>query len=144
MFNGSNFIKYHFGGGRFYMLPRSYKFSHGLCLNNFLQVFSIGNQRDQVTPFIYINPVDEVSNLVRGRKVLGDTKYLMGTVKQAAEVVRIWTEENWDVHRVNSLYTMVSGRFNFKINKRFDSLSWSSDFRYFYTSKGYIIGESNE
>ena len=47
------------------------------------------------------NPVDEVSNLVRGRKVLGDTKYLMGTVKQAAEVVRILTEDNWDVKRVN-------------------------------------------
>ena len=33
--------------------------------------------------------------------------------------------------RVNSLYAMVSGGFNFKINKRFDSLSWSSFFRDF-------------
>ena len=57
--------------------------------------------------------------------VLGDMKYLMRSVKQAVDSVGIWTEENRDVKRVNSLYTMVSGRFNFKINKRFDSLSWS-------------------
>ena len=47
-------------------------------------------------------------------------KYLMRPVKRAVEEVEIWTEENWDVKRVNSLYTMVSGRFNFKINNRFD------------------------
>ena len=41
------------------------------------------------------------------------------------EEVEIYTEENWDVKRVNSLYTMVSGRLVFKRNKRFDSLSWS-------------------
>ena len=46
--------------------------------------------------------------------------------------------------RVNSLYTMVSGRFNFKINKRFDSLSWSLVVRYLKTSRVYIIGELNE
>ena len=48
VFNGKNF-KYCFGGGRFHMLPQSYEFSHGFCLNNFLQVWLIGNQRDQVT-----------------------------------------------------------------------------------------------
>ena len=46
--------------------------------------------------------------------------------------------------RVNSLYTMVSRRFNFKRNKRFDSLIWSSVVRDLYTSRGYIIGELNE
>ena len=38
-----------------------------------------------------------------------DMKYLMRLVKRAAEAVGIWTEENWDVKRVNSLYAMVSG-----------------------------------
>ena len=57
--------------------------------------------------------------------MLGGMKYLMRSVKRAAEAVGIWNEENWDVKRVNSLYTMVSGRFIFKINKRLDSLSWS-------------------
>ena len=32
--------------------------------------------------------------------MLVDTKYLMRSVKQAAEDVGIWTEENWDVKRV--------------------------------------------
>ena len=45
---------------------------------------------------------------------------------------------------MNSLYTMVSGRFNFKINKRFYSFSWSSVVKDFYTRRGYIIGELNE
>ena len=49
-----------------------------------------------------------------------------------------------DVKRVNSLYTMVSGRFNFKINKRFDSFSWLSVVRDLYTRRGCIIGELNE
>ena len=53
------------------MIPQSYKSSHGLCLDNFLPVFPIGNQRYQVTPFRYINRADKVSHLVRGRKVLG-------------------------------------------------------------------------
>ena len=35
------------------MLPESYKFSHGLCLNNLLQVLLIGNQRYKV-PRSYI------------------------------------------------------------------------------------------
>ena len=82
-----------------------------------------------------------MSYLVRGRKVLGDMKYLMRPVKRAADAVGICTEENWDVKRVNSFYTMVSGRFNFKINKRFDSLSWSSSVRDFYTRRGCIVGE---
>ena len=67
----------------------------------------------------------------------------MGSVKQAAEAVGIWTEDIWDVKRVNSLYTMVSGRFNFNINKRFDSLSWSLVVRDLYTRRGYIVGELN-
>ena len=45
--NGSAF-KYHYGGGRFHMIHQSYKISHGLCLNNLLQVWLIVNQRDQV------------------------------------------------------------------------------------------------
>ena len=49
-----------------------------------------------------------------------------------------------DVMRVNSLYTVVSGRFDFKINKRFDSLSWSLVVRDLYTRRGCIIGEINE
>ena len=102
------------------MLPRSCTFSHGLCLDNLLQVFLIGNQRDQVTPFVYNNRADEVNDLVRGRKLLEVKKYLMGSVKQAVEAVGIWIKKNWDVKRVNLLYTMVSGRFNFKINDTFD------------------------
>ena len=66
------------------------------------------------------------------------------SVKQAAGAVGIWTEENWDVKRVYSLYTMVSGMLNFKINKRFDSLSWSLLVRGMYTRRGYIIGELNQ
>ena len=126
------------------MLPQSYTFSHGLCLNHSLQVLLICNQRDQVPQFRYINQANKVSHLVIVMKVLGYMKYLMKSVKQAADAVGIWTEENWDVKRVNSLYNMVSGRFNFKINKRFDSLSWSSAVRDFYTSRDCIIGELNE
>ena len=96
------------------MLPQSYKCFHGLCLNNFLRVWLIVNKRDQVTPFIYIYQDDQVSHLARGRKVQGDMKYLMRSVKRAAEAVGIWTVENWDVKRLNSLYAMVSGRLNFK------------------------------
>ena len=66
------------------MLPQSYTFSHGLCLNNFLQVWLVCNQRDQVPPFRYINQADGVSHLVGLRKVIGDMKYLMGSVKRAA------------------------------------------------------------
>ena len=83
------------------MLPQSYTFSHGLCLNNFLQVLLICNQRDQVPPFRYINQADKVSHLVIVMKVLGDMKYLMRSVKRAAEAVGIWTEDNWDVKIVN-------------------------------------------
>ena len=128
----------------FHILPKSYKFSHSLCLNDFLQVWLIGNQIDQVFLLRCINGNDEVSHLVRGSKVLGDMKYLMRSIKPAAEAVGIWTEENWDVKRVNSLYTMVSDRFNFEIDKSFDSTSWSSVVRYLYTRRGYIIGELNE
>ena len=59
--------------------------------------------------------------LVRGSKLIGDMKYLMRSVKQAVEAVVIWTEENWDVKIVSSLYSMVSGRLVFKINNMFDS-----------------------
>ena len=90
-----------FWEGRFHMLPQSYTFSHGLCLNNFFQVWLICNQRDQVLLFRYINWGDEVYHVFRGLKVLGDMKYLMRSVKRATEAVGIWTEENWDVNRVN-------------------------------------------
>ena len=70
--------------------------------------------------------------------------YLMRPFKQAAWEVGIWTEDSCDMKRVNSFYTMVSGRFNLKINKRFDSLSWSSAVRDFYTRRDCIIGELNE
>ena len=73
-------FKYNFGGGRFHMIPQSYKFSHGLRLNNFLQVWFIGNQRNQVTPFRYVKWNHEVSHLVRVRKELGDMIYLMRSV----------------------------------------------------------------
>ena len=63
------------------MIPQAYKVSHSLCLNNLLQVWLIGNIRYQVRPLIYINRNGEVSHLVRGRKVLGDRKYLMRSVK---------------------------------------------------------------
>ena len=81
------------------MLPQSYTFSHGLCLNNILQVLLICNQRDQVPPFRYMNQADEVSHLFIVMKVLGDMKYLMRSVKQAAEAVGIWAEANRDVKR---------------------------------------------
>ena len=35
MLNGDTF-EYHFWGGRFHMLPQSYTFYYGLCLNNSL------------------------------------------------------------------------------------------------------------
>ena len=81
--------------------------------------------------------------MVIGMKVLWDMIYLMSSVKRAAEALGIWTEENWNVKRVNALYTMVSGRFIFKINKRFDLLSWRSFIRDLRTRRGYIIGELN-
>ena len=85
------------------MLPQSYKSSHSLCFNSFLQVWLIGNQRDQIPPFRYINCSDELSYLVRGSKLLEDMKYVMRSVKQAAEAVGIWTEDNWYLKRVNSI-----------------------------------------
>ena len=126
------------------MLLQSYTFSHCLCLNNFLQVLLICNQRDQVPPFRYINQADKVYRLVIVMKVLGDKKYLMRSVKLAADAVVAWTDENRDVKRANSLYTMISRRFNFKINKRFDSLIWSLVVRDLYTRRGCISGELNE
>ena len=107
------------------MLHQSHEFSHGLSLNNLLQVWLIGNQRYQVPPSRYINYDDEVSNLVRLRKVIQDIKYLMRSVKLSGEAVGIWNEDNLDVMRVNSLYTMVFVKLNLKRNKRFDSLIWS-------------------
>ena len=94
-------FKYNFRVGRFHMLPQSYTFSHGLCLNNFLQVWLICHQRDQVPPFRYINQDDKVYPLIIVMKVLGDMKYLMRPVKQAADAVGIWTEDDRDVKRVN-------------------------------------------
>ena len=121
------------------MLPQSYEFSHVLCLNNFLQVLLIGYERYQGPLLRYINWGGELSDLVMGKKVLWDMKYLMSSVKQAVEAVGIWTEDNWDVKRVNSLYTMISGWFNLKINKRFYSFIWPSVVRGFYTRRGDII-----
>ena len=48
--------------------------------------------------------------------MLEDMKYLMGSLKREADAVGIWIEENWDKRRVNSFYTMISGKFNFKVN----------------------------
>ena len=64
-----------FWGGRFYMISQSYNISHGLFLNNFPQVWLIGNQRYQAPLFTYINQDYELSHLVGGMKVLGDMKY---------------------------------------------------------------------
>ena len=93
--------------------------------------------------FRYINQADTVYHLVIVMKVLGNIKYLMRSVKQVADTVGFWTEDNRDAQRVNSLYTMVFGRFNFKINKRFDSMIWSSAVRNIYTRRGCIIEELN-
>ena len=49
-----------------------------------------------------------------------------------------------DVRRKNSLYTVVSGRFNLKVKNGFDLLSCSLVVRYLYTRRGYIIGELDE
>ena len=106
--NGRNF-KYNVLGGRFHMLPQSYKISHRLCLKYSLQVFLKGNQRYQVPPLRYINRSDKVPRLVRAKKVIGDMKYLMRSVKRSVEAVAIWTEDNWDTERVNSLYNMDMG-----------------------------------
>ena len=46
------------------MLPQPYTFSHGDCLNNFLQVWVIGTQIDPVHPFRYINQDDGVSHFI--------------------------------------------------------------------------------
>ena len=97
---------YFFGGGG-HIIPQSYELSHRLCFNPFLQVWFICNQKNQVPPFRYINWHDEVSILVRGRKVVEDMKYLMRSFKPAAEAVIISSEENWDVKMVNLLYTII-------------------------------------
>ena len=78
--NGRTF-KYYFGGVRFHMLPQSYTFSHGLCMNGFLQVWFICNEIYQFPPFRYINQDDKVSHLVIVMKVLGEKKSLMRSVK---------------------------------------------------------------
>ena len=59
------FLNIILGGGRFHMLPQSYRISHGHCLNNPLQVLLIGNQRDQLTLFKGINQDDEVFCLLK-------------------------------------------------------------------------------
>ena len=60
---------------------------------------------------------DDVYHLLIGSKVLGNMKYLMRSLKQATEAIGSWTEEKWDVKRVNLLYNMVSGGLVFRINK---------------------------
>ena len=87
--------------GIFRMLSQYYKFSHGLCLNNLLQVLFIVNQRDQVPLFRYIIRSDELSHLVIRGKFLGDMKNLMRSGKLAAEAVGFWTKNNCDVKRAN-------------------------------------------
>ena len=47
------------------MVLQSYEISHCHCLNIFLLILLIGNQRYQVPLFRYINQEDEVSHLVR-------------------------------------------------------------------------------
>ena len=47
------------------MLPQSYEFSHGHCLNSFLLVLLIVKQRYQVPLYRYINLYVEVAHLVR-------------------------------------------------------------------------------
>ena len=59
---GQMSLKYNFWGGRFHMLPQSYKFSYVLCLNHLIQVWLIGNKKYQVPPFRYINKADGVSH----------------------------------------------------------------------------------
>ena len=115
-----------------------------LCLSNFLQVWFICNQIDQVPLFRYIIWSGEVYPLIRERKVIGDIKYLMKSVKIAVGAVGVWTNDHWDVKRVNLLYTMVSGRFIFKIYNSFDTFSWSSVVRDLYTRRDYITGILNE
>ena len=63
-------------------------------MNDFLQVWLIGNYRYQVLSFTGNNWDDEVYLLIRRRKVLGDMKYLTRSVKQAAEALRVWAEDN--------------------------------------------------
>ena len=57
------------------MLPQSYKFSHGLCLNIFLRFLLLNNEIYQVSLFRYIIKYDESSHSVRRSKVLGGMKY---------------------------------------------------------------------
>ena len=63
-----------------HMLPQSCKISHNQCVNIFQFLFIV-NQRYQVPGLRYIDRGDEVSRLVRGRKVLGNMKYLMSSVE---------------------------------------------------------------
>ena len=76
------------------MLPQFYKFSHGLCLNNFLQVCLNCNQRYQVFLFRHVDWADGVYHFCERIKSDRDMKSLMSSVKQAAEVVGICTEYN--------------------------------------------------
>ena len=71
-------------------------------------------------------------------------KYLIRSVKREVEAIGIWTEDNWDMKRLNSLYIMICVRFKSRINKGIDSLSWSSVAKYLYTRKGYTILQLNE
>ena len=57
--------------GKFHMPPQYYKFSHVLCLNDFLHVLLLSNQRDQIPLLRYLNRGYEVFHLVMGRKLIG-------------------------------------------------------------------------
>ena len=84
--NGRTF-KYHLGGDRFNMISESYTFSHGICLNSFLQFLLIGIQKDQAHPFRYTNQEGEVYHLLRRMKLLESTKYLIRSLKLAAQEI---------------------------------------------------------
>ena len=48
------------------------------------------------------------------------------------------------MNRENSLYTILSGGLNFKMNNKLGTLSWSSVVMDLYTRRGYIIGALNK
>ena len=73
--------------------------------------------------------------------VLSQGNLAVESLIKGGEKWEFLTVDNWDVKRVYSLHTLVSGKLNFKINKRFDSLSWSLVVRYLYTRRANIIGE---
>ena len=71
-------------------------------------------------------------------------KYLIRSVKRAAEAVGIWTEDNWNVKRMNWLYAMDLGG---SISKEMRGLiHWVGNMLsgIYIQEWGCIIGELNE